>query len=79
MSVVLVMHDLGVMARVADRVAVMYTGRIFEQGPVRDVLRHPASSNKRGLLASVVRAKGPRRPASPAPPGLRRPPPGFDS
>jgi peptide/nickel transport system ATP-binding protein len=77
MGMVLVTHDLGVAAEVADRVAVMYAGQIVEQGPVRDVLRHPAHPYTRGLLASVVRADGAETPGIPgSPPDLRRPPPG---
>ena len=77
MGMVLVTHDLGVAAEVADRVAVMYAGQIVEQGPVRDVLRHPAHPYTRGLLASVVRADGADTPGIPgSPPDLRRPPPG---
>ena len=77
MGMVLVTHDLGVAAEIADRVAVMYAGQIVEQGPVRDVLRHPAHPYTRGLLASVVRADGADTPGIPgSPPDLRRPPPG---
>ena len=53
MSVLLITHDLGVVARSADRVAVMYAGRIVETGPARDVLGSPAHPYTRGLLASL--------------------------
>jgi peptide/nickel transport system ATP-binding protein/oligopeptide transport system ATP-binding protein len=53
LSVLLITHDLGVVARVADRVAVMYAGRIVETGPARAVLESPAHPYTRGLLASV--------------------------
>jgi oligopeptide/dipeptide ABC transporter ATP-binding protein len=53
LSVLLITHDLGVVARVADRVAVMYAGRIVETGPAREVLESPAHPYTRGLLASV--------------------------
>lgn len=77
MGMVIVTHDLGVAAEAADRVAVMYAGQIVEQGPVRDVLRHPAHPYTQGLLASVVRQRGGEILAIPgAPPDLRRPPPG---
>jgi peptide/nickel transport system ATP-binding protein len=77
MGMVIVTHDLGVAAEVADRVAVMYAGPIVEQGPVRDVLRHPAHPYTQGLLASVIREGGAEIAAIPgAPPDLRRPPPG---
>jgi oligopeptide/dipeptide ABC transporter ATP-binding protein len=53
LSMLLITHDLGVVARGADLVAVMYAGRIVEQGPVRDVLRNPSHPYTRGLIASV--------------------------
>ena len=75
MGMVLVTHDLGVAAEVADRVAVMYAGQVVEQGPVRDVLRRPAHPYTRGLLVSVVRADGVEALGIPgSPPDLRRPP-----
>jgi oligopeptide/dipeptide ABC transporter ATP-binding protein len=59
LSLLLITHDLGVVAETADRVAVMYGGRIVEHGPVRDVLRHPQHPYTRGLLASMpTRAPG---------------------
>jgi peptide/nickel transport system ATP-binding protein len=53
LSLLLITHDLGVIAETADRVAVMYAGRIVETGPVRDIFRHPAHPYTRGLLASM--------------------------
>jgi peptide/nickel transport system ATP-binding protein len=53
LSILLISHDLGIIAGHADRVAVMYAGRILEQGPVRDVFRSPAHPYTRALLASV--------------------------
>ncbi len=53
LSLLLITHDLGVVAEVADRVAVMYAGRIVETGPVRAILRTPAHPYTRGLLASI--------------------------
>ena len=53
LSLLLITHDLGVIAETADRVAVMYAGRIVEHGPVRDVLRSPQHPYTRGLLASM--------------------------
>ena len=53
LSMLLISHDLGVIAGTADRVAVMYAGRIVEHGPVREVLRNPQHPYTRGLLASM--------------------------
>jgi peptide/nickel transport system ATP-binding protein len=53
LSLLLITHDFGVIAETADRVAVMYQGRIVEQGPVRDILRNPQHPYTRGLLASI--------------------------
>jgi oligopeptide/dipeptide ABC transporter ATP-binding protein len=52
-SLLLITHDLGVIAETADRVAIMYAGRIVEQGPVREIFRAPAHPYTRGLLASI--------------------------
>jgi oligopeptide/dipeptide ABC transporter ATP-binding protein len=52
-SLLLITHDFGVVAENADRVAIMYAGRIVEQGPVRDIFRQPAHPYTRGLLASI--------------------------
>jgi oligopeptide/dipeptide ABC transporter ATP-binding protein len=53
LAVVLITHDLGVISAVADRLTVMYAGRIVESGPVADVLRHPRHPYTRGLLDSL--------------------------
>lgn len=53
MSVVLITHDLGVVAAVADRVAVMYAGRIVEEGPIAAVLSRPSHGYTAGLLRSL--------------------------
>jgi peptide/nickel transport system ATP-binding protein len=52
-SVMLVTHDMGVIAETADRVAVMYAGRIAEIGPVAAVIRHPAHPYTDGLMGSI--------------------------
>lgn len=52
-SVMLITHDMGVIAEVADRVAVMYAGRIAEIGPVRDVLKAPQHPYARGLMGAI--------------------------
>jgi peptide/nickel transport system ATP-binding protein len=53
LSLLLITHDLGVVAEMADRVAVMYAGRIVEQAPVRELFRDPRHPYTRGLLASI--------------------------
>jgi peptide/nickel transport system ATP-binding protein len=52
-SVMLVTHDMGVIAESADRVAVMYAGRIAEIGPVAQVIQHPAHPYTGGLMGSI--------------------------
>jgi peptide/nickel transport system ATP-binding protein len=52
-AVILVTHDMGVIAETADRVAVMYAGRIVEIGPVRDVIKAPRHPYTRGLMGSI--------------------------
>ena len=54
-SMVYVSHDLGVIARVADRIAVMYAGELVEQGDVRGLLKAPAHPYTRALLGSIPR------------------------
>ena len=53
LSLLLITHDLAVIAGTADRVAVMYAGRIVETGPVRDIFRNPGHPYTRGLLGSM--------------------------
>jgi oligopeptide/dipeptide ABC transporter ATP-binding protein len=53
LSLLLITHDLGVVAEMADRVAVMYAGRIVEQAPVRQLFQDPRHPYTRGLLASI--------------------------
>lgn len=55
LSVLLITHDLGVVAETADRVAVMYAGRIVEEAPVRDIFHAPRHPYTEGLLRSVPR------------------------
>jgi len=52
-GVMLVTHDMGVIAETADRVAVMYAGRVIETGPVEDVLARPKHPYTRGLMGSI--------------------------
>jgi len=53
LAVILISHDLGVVAQVADRVAVMYAGRIIEEGPAAAVLSSPLHPYTEGLLGSM--------------------------
>jgi peptide/nickel transport system ATP-binding protein len=79
MGTIFVTHDLGVAAEIADRVAVMYAGRVIEEGPVADVLRAPAHPYTAGLLASTVHDQAPDQDIAAipgSPPDLRRLPPG---
>jgi oligopeptide/dipeptide ABC transporter ATP-binding protein len=64
LSLLLITHDLGVVAEMADRVLVMYAGRIVEEAPVRALFATPAHPYTQGLLASVSRrAEGRHLPA----------------
>ena len=53
MSILFITHDLGVVAQIADRVAVMQNGKIVEQGPTRSVLRDPQHRYTKSLMASL--------------------------
>jgi peptide/nickel transport system ATP-binding protein len=53
LALLLITHDFGVIAEMADRVAVMYQGQVVETGPVRQILREPAHAYTRSLLAAV--------------------------
>ena len=55
LSMLLITHDLGVVAETADRVAVMYAGRIVEEAPVREIFQAPRHPYTEGLLQSVPR------------------------
>ena len=52
-AVMLITHDMGVIAETADRVAVMYAGRVVEIGPVRSVVKHPQHPYAQGLMGSI--------------------------
>jgi peptide/nickel transport system ATP-binding protein len=52
-SVMLITHDMGVIAETADRVAVLYAGRMAEIGPVRDVIQHARHPYTRGLMGAI--------------------------
>ncbi|HWK90564.1 MAG TPA: ABC transporter ATP-binding protein [Longimicrobium sp.] len=53
MSIILITHDLGVVAETCDRVIVMYAGQVFEEGPVDDVFHDPQNPYTEGLLRSM--------------------------
>jgi oligopeptide/dipeptide ABC transporter ATP-binding protein len=78
-AILLITHDMGVVADIADRVAVMYAGRIVEEGPVADVLAHPRHPYTQGLLSSTVHGQDRAHDIAAipgSPPDLRRLPPG---
>ena len=76
-AVVLITHDLGVIARVADRVNVMYAGRNVEKGGVNSLFDHPSHPYTRGLLASLPHEGAERlTPITGFPPNMLMPPPG---
>ena len=57
LAILLITHDFGIIAEMADRVAVMFKGRLVEEGAVRDVLRNPRDEYTRNLLAAVPGAR----------------------
>jgi len=67
MAILFITHDLGVIAQVADRVSVMYLGRIVESGPVREVLHSPAHPYTRGLLNALPKLDALDEPLTPVP------------
>lgn len=77
MAMVCVSHDIGVLARLTARVAVMYAGRIVEDRPTAELLTRPAHPYARALMASVPRIESPRLPpsipGSPPAPGMTGP------
>ncbi len=79
MAMILITHDLGVVADTADHVAVMYAGRVVERGPVSEVLSNPGHAYTLALLDSVPRAQNKGRQLRPiigSPPDLARIPTG---
>jgi oligopeptide/dipeptide ABC transporter ATP-binding protein len=78
-AIVFITHDLGVVARMCDRVAVMYAGRIVEQATAAELFRSPRHPYTRALLASLPRMEGSieeLRPIDGQPPDLSALPPG---
>ena len=79
MAILFITHDLGVIAQVADRVAVMYLGRIVESGPVKQVLHSPAHPYTSSLLNSLPKLDALDEPLTPIPGDIPSPlerPPG---
>ncbi len=80
MAIILITHDLGVVARMADQVAVMYAGRIVEHGPADAVFHQSGHPYTLGLKAAMPsrhsRREDPLRPIDGSPPDLFAPPPG---
>lgn len=58
MAVILITHDLGVIAETCDEVCVMYAGRVVERGPAKDIFANPRHAYTQGLLASIPRLDG---------------------
>ncbi|WP_077602230.1 ABC transporter ATP-binding protein [Oceanobacillus sojae] len=77
-SIILITHDLGVVAKIADRIIVMYAGKIIESGSKRDIFYRPEHPYTKGLLNSVPRldAKEELKPIAGTPPDLFSPPKG---
>jgi peptide/nickel transport system ATP-binding protein len=78
-AILFITHDLSLLLELADRIAVMYAGRLLETGSAHAIMREPAHPYTRGLLNSFPSLRGPRRdlagiPGSP--PDLRDPQPG---
>ncbi|WP_281984824.1 ABC transporter ATP-binding protein [Thalassorhabdomicrobium marinisediminis] len=79
MAIILVTHDLGVIAETADRVMVLYGGQVMEEAPVADLFAAPQHPYTRGLLAAIPDPRLAGRTLSPvrgSPPDMRSPPPG---
>ena len=70
LSIVLITHDIGVVAEIADRIAVMYAGRVVEQGSLDEVFYDPQHPYTWGLLGSVTRIDRPRPKRLPQIPGM---------
>ena len=79
-ALIIITHNLGVVARYADRVNIMYAGKIIERGEAREIYRNPRHPYTVGLLKSVPRLDRPRRgrlePIEGQPPDLVNPPQG---
>jgi peptide/nickel transport system ATP-binding protein len=78
MTIILITHDIALAAERADRIAIMYAGKIVEVGPKEDVLKNPLHPYTRALIASVPDIDSDKwpEPIPGNPPDLRKPPPG---
>lgn len=70
MSIIMITHDLGVIAETCDEVVVMYAGRVVEKAPVKTLFSNPSHAYTRGLLASMPRLDTPRKSRLPTIPGM---------
>jgi oligopeptide/dipeptide ABC transporter ATP-binding protein len=70
MSMILITHDLGVIAETCDDVVVMYGGRIVERAPVHEIFHQPRHAYTKGLLASMPHLETPRKSLLPVIPGM---------
>ncbi len=70
MSVILITHDLGVIAETCDEVVVMYAGRVVERAPVAELFERPLHAYTRGLLDSMPKLDTPRKSVLPTIPGM---------
>ena len=61
MAIMLITHDLGVIAETCNDVVVMYAGRVAESGPVQNIFNRPAHPYTRGLLDSIPKLDAPRK------------------
>lgn len=77
-TIILIAHDLGIVAEMADRVAIMYAGQMIETASVFDLYKHPAHPYTKGIIESIMDMKGGKRlgtiPGNP--PNLLNPPKG---
>lgn len=73
MSIIMITHDLGVIAETCDEVVVMYAGRVVERAPARELFRNPGHAYTKGLLASMPRLETPRKSRLPVIPGMVAP------
>ena len=69
-SILLITHDLGVVAETADRVLVMYCGKIVEEGTVEDIFENPLHPYTKGLMACIPALHGPSKEQLDAIPGV---------